>query len=113
MSLLLLEAGLSDLGVGEDSNDRAVLLDSLKLSGDGGTRVLLVLLGVLGEGLLLGSVPVLVESPLELVRKVLGPNGGERSETSGGLDVTDNTNDDHGRGLDNGDSLDNLSLVHL
>jgi hypothetical protein len=113
VSLLLLEAGLSDLGVGEDSNDRAVFLDSLKLSGDGGTRVLLVLLGVLGEGLLLGSVPVLVESPLELVRKVLGPNGGERSETSGGLDVTDNTNDDHGRGLDNGDSLDNLSLVHL
>jgi hypothetical protein len=111
--LLLLEAGLSELGVGQDSDDGAVLPDSLEFSTDGLTVAVGVLLGVLGESLLLRLVPVLVESSLELVGQVLGPDGGQRSETSGGLDVTDNTNDDHRRGLDDGDGLDDFSLVHL
>jgi len=34
MSLLLFERGLPDLSVGEDSDDCAVLLDALELSGD-------------------------------------------------------------------------------
>ena len=34
MGLLLLERGLADLGVGEDTDDSAVLLDALKLTGD-------------------------------------------------------------------------------
>lgn len=113
MSLLLLKTSLSDLGVGENSDDSAVLSDPLQLSGDGSSRGLGVLLGVLGEGLLLGSVPVLVEPPLELIGKVLGPDGGEGSESSRGLDVTDDTDDDHGGSLDDGDGLNNLSLVHL
>jgi len=113
VSLLLLKTSLSDLGVGENSDDSAVLSDPLQLSGDGSSRGLGVLLGVLGEGLLLGSVPVLVEPPLELIGKVLGPDGGEGSESSRGLDVTDDTDDDHGGSLDDGDGLNNLSLVHL
>lgn len=44
---------------------------------------------------------------------MLGPNSGEGSKTSRGLDVTDNTDDDHWWGLDNGGGLDDLSLVHL
>lgn len=94
VSLLLLERGLGDLGVGEDSDDRAVFLDSLELSCDGGA-LLGVLLGVLGEGLLLGLVPVLVEASLQLVAQVLCPDGGEGSETSWGLDVADKANGDH------------------
>ena len=35
MSLLLLERGEADLSVGEDTDDGAVLLDALKLTGDG------------------------------------------------------------------------------
>lgn len=66
VGLLLLETGLGELGVGENSNDSAVLLDSLQLSGNGLTVVLRELLGVSGEGLLLGSVPV-----PEGVRKLL------------------------------------------
>lgn len=91
VGLLLLERGLADLGVGEDTDDSAVLLDALKLTGDGSTAALGVLLGVLGEGLLLALVPVLVEAALELVAQMLSPDGGERAETTGSLDVSDDT----------------------
>lgn len=113
VSLLLLETSLSDLGVGEDTNDSAVLADALELAGNALTAVLGVLLGVLGESLLLGAVPVLVEATLDLIGQVLGPNSGEGSETSWCLDVTDNTNNDHWWSLDDCDSLNDLTLVHL
>lgn len=87
VGLLLLEGSLADLSVGEDTDDRAVLLDALDLAGDGRAAVLRVLLGVLGESLLLGLVPVLVEATLDLVAQVLSPDGGERTETAGSLDV--------------------------
>lgn len=88
MGLLLLEGSLADLGVGEDTDDSAVLLDALELTGDGRSRALGVLLGVLGESLLLASVPVLVESALYLITQVLSPNGSKGSETSRSFDVT-------------------------
>lgn len=94
VGLLLLEGSLADLGVGEDTDDSAVLLDALELAGDGGAVVLSVLLGVLGEGLLLALVPVLVEATLNLVAQVLSPDGSERAETTGSLDVSDNTDSD-------------------
>lgn len=75
--LLLLERSLADLGMGEDTDDGAVLLDALEFTGDGRSRVLRVLLGVLGESLLLALVPVLVESALDLIAQVLSPDGGE------------------------------------
>ena len=64
VGLLLLETGLGELGVAEDSNDGTVLLDSLHLSADGLAVVLTELLGVSGECLLLGSVPVSASQPL-------------------------------------------------
>jgi hypothetical protein len=75
--LLLLQTGLSDLSVGQDSDDGTVLPDSLEFSGDGLTVVVGVLLGVLGESLLLGLVPRLVESSLDFVGQVFGPDGGQ------------------------------------
>lgn len=87
VGLLLLEGSLADLGVGKNTDDSAVLLDALELAGDGGTVVVGVLLDVLGEGLLLGLVPVLVEAALDLVGQVLSPDGGEGAETAGSLDV--------------------------
>lgn len=113
VGLLLGKAGLRELGVGEDANDGGVLLDTLKLASNGGAVVLGVLLGVAGEGLLLRTVPVLVEATLDLVREVLGPNGGKGAETTGSLNVADDTDDDHGGSLDDGDGLDDLTLVHL
>lgn len=41
------------------------------------------------------------------------PNGGERAETAGSFDVTDNTNDNHWWSLNNRNCLHNLALVHL
>lgn len=95
VSLLLLERGLADLGVGENADDGAVLLDALELAGDGRAAGLGVLLGVLGESLLLGLVPVLVEAALDLVGQMLSPHGGERAQTAGSLDVAHKTNNNH------------------
>lgn len=95
VGLLLLEGGLADLGVSQDTDDGAVLLDALELAVDGGTAVVGVLLGVLGESLLLALVPVLVESALDFVAQVLGPHGGEGAQTTGSLDVAHKTNNDH------------------
>ena len=95
VGLLLADGGLGDLGVGEDTDDGAVLLHALELAGDVLATLLGVLLGVLGEGLLLALVPVAVEAALDLVAQVLGPDGGERAETAGSLDVTNKTDGDH------------------
>jgi len=86
--LLLLERGLADLGVGEDTNDGAVFLDALEFAGDGGTRVFGVLLGISGEGLLLALIPVLVESTLDLITQMLGPDSCKGSKTTRSLNVT-------------------------
>jgi hypothetical protein len=94
VGLLLLKRGLADLGVGEHTDDSAVLLDALEFAGDGDTALLGVLLGVLGESLLLALVPVLVEATLDLVAQMLSPNGGERAKTTGSLDVTNDTDRD-------------------
>ena len=92
MSLLLLQARVTELSVGEHANNAAVLANALELSGNRLAVVLRVLLGVLSERLPLATVPVLVEATLDLVTQVLSPDGSERAETTGSLDVTDNTN---------------------
>jgi hypothetical protein len=103
VGLLLSEVEVIELGVGDDSDDLArklaetppqvpVFLDSIQLSGDG--LFIFPLLGVLGESLLLGVNPVLVESSLEFSGQVLSPDGGQSSETSGGFNVSDDTSDD-------------------
>ena len=113
VGLLLAEPGLANLGVCKDTDDSAVLANTLELTSDGLAAVLGDLLGVASEGLLLRAVPVLVEPTLELVGEVRSPDGGEGTETTGSLDVANNTNDDHRGGLDNRNRLHDLTLVHL
>ena len=95
VGLLLADGSLGDLGVGEDTDDGAVLLHALELAGDVLATLLGVLLGVLGEGLFLALVPVLVEATLDLVGKVLSPHSGQRAESTGSLDVANQANGDH------------------
>ena len=111
VGLLQSEVELLNLGVSDNTNNSAELLDALQL----GFNVLgsiLVLLGVLGVSLFLGVVPVLVASALEFFTQVLSENSGESAKTVGGLDVSDNTNNDHGRGLNDGNGVDDFLLVH-
>jgi hypothetical protein len=113
MGDLLSQLDLADLGMSEDTHDTAVLLDTVELEFNV-LSLLGVLLGVLGECLTLGSVPVLVESALDLIGEMLGPDGGKGAKTMRGLDVSDNTDHGHRRGLEDGHSLDTVLLVdHL
>merc|ERR1711904_668053 len=71
VGLLLAEVELANLGVADEAEDGAVLVELLLLGLD--TGALGVLLGVTGECLLLlGGPPVLVEAALALIAEVLG-----------------------------------------
>ena len=113
MGLLLADLNLRDLGVRDDTDDLAMLLDLRQLL----LRVLRLvrlLLGVLCEGLLvLGLVPVLVEPSAELVGQMLSPDGGQGTKTTRSLDIPDNSDNHHRGSLNDGDSLDGLLLVLL
>lgn len=109
--LLLSEIGEVVLGVGNGSHDGGVLFDSVELDFN--------FLGVLGlsliarEGFLLGLNPVLVEPAEGSLVEVVGPDSGESSESSGGLDVSDQSDDLERRGLNDGDGFNLLLLVEL
>jgi len=109
---LLAKSQLLGLGVGQDADDRGVLLDALQLLSDN-LRLGSSLLGILGEGLALGAVPVLVETTLDLIGQVGGPDGGKSAKTVRGGDVTNDTDNNHRRGLQDGDGLNSLLLVEL
>jgi hypothetical protein len=65
--LLLAETGLADLGVGEDTDNGAVFANTLELTSSRLATIFCVLLGIASEGLLLRTVPVLVEATLDLI----------------------------------------------
>ncbi len=75
--------------------------------------VILPLFSVFGEGLLLGVHPVLVKSSLEFSGQMLGPDGGQGSETAGGFNISDNTTNNDGRSFKNGTSFNGFLLVEL
>ena len=113
MCFLLLEASLANLGVRKNTDNCAVFADTLEFTSNRFAAVFSVLLGVAGERLLLGAVPVLIESALELVGEVRSPDSGESAETTRSLDVANNANDYKRGGLDDRDRLHDLALVHL
>jgi hypothetical protein len=112
--LLGAETQGTDLRVRNETHARAVLLDASEIAVNGlGALLGSILERVLGEGLLLGAVPVLVESALGVVAHVLCPDGGQRARAMRSIDVTNDTNDDQWWRLEDGDSLKNLLLVDL
>jgi len=115
VSLVLTEGKLADLSGADDTDDGSVLLDSVEVSGIMilGVRVLILLLDVLGESLLLGIHPVLVESALDIGVHVLGEDGSKGTETTRGLNVADNSNDLHGWALNDGGGVHNILLDGL
>lgn len=114
VSSLLSKLNETDLGMSDNTDDRAIFSDLLEFSIDAlFTVVGSVLLGVLGEGLLLGAIPVLVEASKELLAQVLSPHGGKGTESGGSVNVANNTNDEHGRSLKDSYGLYDFLLVEL
>jgi len=80
------------LGMGDDTDNGAVLLDLAEIGFDGSLAVVVLpLLGVSLKCLLLGSVPVLVESTLAILTQMLGKDRLELSWSTRGLNVPDDT----------------------
>lgn len=55
--------------------------------------------------------PVLVEPPLALITQVLGKDGLQCPQPTGRLNVTNDTHNHQGWGLNNGDSFNDLMLM--
>jgi len=103
-----------DLRVRDDANDSAVFLHFGEVFFDFLLSVLSgPLLGIFGESLLLGGVPVLVETPSDFLRKMLGPDGLECPHAVRGFDITDNSDDHDRRGFNDRNGLDDFLLVRL
>jgi hypothetical protein len=111
VSLALAELEEMDLGSDENADGGTVLLDLSHFAlGD----TLLNLLLVVGlESVLLCLVPVLVETALDGVVELGGPDRLEGAESTGSIDVTNHTDDLHGRGLNDGGGVNNILLEEL
>jgi len=112
VSLLLFQREQFHLGMGNQSDGAAVLLDLGQVSLNG-SSIGFPLFGSFRKRLLLRVGVVSVESAFELVRDVLGPDGFEGTESSGGFDVADYTDSNHWWGFDDGDWLDDLLFVEF
>jgi len=114
VGLLLTLTKKFDLRVRDDADNGAVFLHlgevflDLFLAIFGGP-----LLGIFGEGLLLGRVPVLVEASSDFLGEMLCPDGLEGPHAVRSFDVSDDADDHDGRCLDDGDGLDDFLLVGL
>jgi hypothetical protein len=111
VSLLLSEVEEVELGVDDDSNNLAIFLQSVELGSD--ILFILKLLSILGESLLLGVHPILVQSSSELGRKMLGPDCGQCSQTSGSLNIPNDADNDDWGSFKNGCSFNDFFLVQF
>jgi len=115
VGLVLTEGDLADLGGADNTDGSSVLLDALKITRvmSLGGDVLVLAVNVLGESLLLGIHPVLVESALHIGVEVLSEDGSQGAGAAGGLDVANESNDLHRRALNDGDGVDDILLDGL
>mmetsp|Transcript_144990 Transcript_144990/g.205183 ORF Transcript_144990/g.205183 Transcript_144990/m.205183 type:complete len:259 (+) Transcript_144990:530-1306(+) len=112
---LLLADGFVHLRVTNSTNHLAVLLGSFDLCVHGSSLLafLTPLLLILGEGLLLGIMPILVETPLALLRQMTSPNRGQSTEATRSFHVSHEAHHPHWWTLQNGHWLYDLFLVQL
>jgi len=112
VSNLLAQVKLAHLGMAKQSNNLAIVFNAVELKLNI-LRLLSSLLGILGESLLLGSVPVLVEATLDFVRKVASPNSGKSAKTSWGFNITNHTNSNKRRSFKDSNGLNSFLLVQF
>jgi len=112
VGLLLAEGESLHLSVADGADGDGVLLEKSQVTVNGLLAIFgLVLLGGLGESLLLGREPVLVESAADFVGETGSPDGLDGAWSVWGVDVTGDTDDLEWWGLDDGDGLNDLLLV--
>lgn len=115
VGLLLTNLDLTDLSVGNSAHHSGEVADASQIAINSLLlgSLIIVLLGVLGEGLLLGAVPAAVETTQRFLSNVLGPHGRQSTQTTRSLNITHNTNHNHGGSLNHSHGLAHLLLVHL
>lgn len=101
------------LSVSQDTNNRCILhlfqlCLNLFLS-----LLTVIFLGIFSKCLLLGFIPVLIESPPHFLTEMLSPNCIKRTKTSWCLHISHNPNNNHWWGFNNCHSLTCLLLVKL
>jgi len=100
------------LGVADGSYRFCVLFDQVQVPFNSLlARIGFPLLGSSGEGFLLGSVPVLIESSAAFVTNMTSPDGLDGSWTVGSIDVPDNTDALEWRCFNDGNWFDDFLLV--
>lgn len=98
----------------QNTNHTTVFLHFLQLSLNVlFPRIGFIHLGILGESLLLGLAPILVEPPLDLLTKMLGPNSIKRAESTRCFDITNNPNNNHWGTFNNRHSFASFLFVKL
>jgi len=112
VGLLDSKVELLDLSVSNYTDNGAKLGNAVKFSLDFLSTLLLVFGGILGVCLFLGAEPILVAATLELLGQMLGKYGGKRSQTVRGFDVSNNSDNNHRRSLNDRDGIDDFTLVH-
>merc|ERR1719506_3331931 len=103
MCLLQSEIKFLNLCMCNNTNNRAKFLDSFQL----GINVLTTVFSVF-----LGAVPVLVHATFEFFIQMLGKDRGKCSKAHRRFNVPDNTNNDHRWSFNDGNSINDLALVH-
>jgi len=100
------------LGMSDDTDDLAVLLHLVEVFLDLLLTIFVLPLAAgLAESLLLGFVPVLVESALALFTDMLSKDGFEGTESTRGFNVPDASNNNHGWCLQDCHSINHFLLI--
>jgi len=114
MGLFLTLAQKLLLSVHDHSHDLAVFLNLGQVLFDFFFSGLILPLHTgLGECLLLGLRPILIEATLAFFAQVLSPDRLQRPQATGSADISDNSNADHGGRFDNSNSLNDILFVDL
>lgn len=100
------------MGGANSSDNGAVSSNSVERNFNG-VFFLFVLLGVFGESFSLGIHPVFVKSSHSVSVQSLGPDSRKGSKSSGGFDVSNESDNNHGRGFEDGDGFNNFFFVEF
>jgi len=111
--LLLPLIQLVHLGSGNDSDYSGVLLDPLEFDFNRLVLLVVMLLGVLREGLLLAVHPVLVEPPKSVLIQLLSPDSSECPQSSRSVNIAHYSYYSHRRSLNNSHCLHYFLLMLL